>query len=236
MRAGAKWRLRRHRQPGMVQRATGRETTSMDASQPAACLLLEAADRECAAGADPRPAAGVPAAADGLFRVWSDGPRRCRPELLDQELPDLDARGACLAGHLVHPAVDHQNGVRRTRRHRAAVRLAAPRLRVHRRQPDRPFVRPAGRRRRRLDYGAAGRSDLHHRLSHQRDGRGAAGRRGRRHEHGGGAAPQSRRHAAPEAGDRPRSRHGAGARAAGAVVRDLLGCRSFRMACAASLL
>ena len=114
-----------------------------------------------------------------------------------------------------------EDGVRRAGRHRAAVGLAAARLRVHRRRHDRGRLHPAVRRRGGLDHRAAPRPALRRRRPPGRDGPRAAGRGRRRHEHGGGAAHQPRRQPARQGRDRPRPRHGAGARPVGAVVRHL---------------
>ncbi len=176
-----------------------------------ACRLLEGADRARAAGAGARDAARVPAAADGLFLlrgVGSDG--NCR-NLLGQARPELDTHRARLAHGLVHPALDHQDGVRRVGRHRAGARLAAPCLCVHGRRSDRAELRSAVGSLGPLDHDHAARYALCRRRHSDGHRCRAAGRRRRCHEHGGGAQNQPRWQPSPESRYRSRPRHGSGA-------------------------
>ena len=147
--------------PANLQGLRQRFGDAANGNQPAdGCLVLAPTDRKRSVGAHPLHAAHLLAAADGLLRLRCHRAGSGGAKFLDQELPHLVAGRTGGVGRVVHATVDHQDGIRRAGRQRAAARLAAPRLRVHRRQPRCLVVHFAGWCRRRLDHGAVCQRDL----------------------------------------------------------------------------
>ena len=93
------------------------------------------------AAADPDVPAAVRAGGDGLFRLWRARPDRRHARPVDQGKPVAVAVAARRHRGLADPAMDREDGVRRARRHRADLRLAAEILHHHRRGAD--GARPA---------------------------------------------------------------------------------------------
>ena len=134
---------------GSIQRPRSTMTCSVRSRR-----RTPAAARQAQGGAGharPRHAAALSAAADDLFRLWGAWARRHRRELLGQGSSDLQPGRAGLARRLAHPALDHQDGVRRSSstRCRSSARSGAPMCSSA--QPGRRRADPACRRRRRLD-------------------------------------------------------------------------------------
>ena len=143
--------------------------------------------------ADPGVPAELRAGADGLFRLWRARPDRRDARSVDQGEPDAHALAARRHRGVADAAVDREDGVRRTGRQRAAVRLAADILRpdrrgVHGRGPDH-----ARRRRRRLAAFRQGRPSLHSGRDADRHRHRDPGRGGGRDVHRGGGAHRRRR-------------------------------------------
>ena len=149
---------------------------------------------------------------------------------MDQGAVDLEPGRARRNRGLAQPAVDHQDGVRGTGRHRSHSGLTATRLHRDRRHLHRRRLAGARRLRRRPARVRPARLSLPPRRIADRRRHRDPGRGCRRHVHRGGLAPRRRRQSPPRAGCPRRARHGAGARTAVAVTRHPGSGRGVRVA------
>ena len=133
-----------------------------------------------AAAADPGLPAELPAAGDDLFRLWRAWTHRCQPRHVDQGAVDIEPGRTGGNRGLAQPALDREDGVRRTGGLRSHLRLATQGLRPHRRRRHGRRHAHARRCRRRMDRVRSTGSPLYPRRDADRDRHRHPGRRRRR--------------------------------------------------------
>ena len=155
----------------------------------------------------------LPAGGHGVFRLRLDRPDRRGARSLDQGKSLARTVGTRRHRRMADAALDNQDGVRRTGRHRADLRLAAEILRHHRRSLHGGRSARPRRGRRPMAHICTSRSTLRHGRAAADSRHRGAGRGCGRHVDGGRRT--HRRDRQRTAGQRGagRARHGPGARA-----------------------
>ena len=183
---------------------------------------------------DPRLPPNLSPAGDDLFRLRGARDHRRHPRHVDQGATDALSSRAGRDRRLAEPAVDRENGFRRTGRQRTDLRLAAKGVCAHRRGLDRVRHADPRRRCRRMDHVRPRGSSLHSRRDADRRRHRGAGRRGRCDVDRGRRAPGRWRQRASGGCRARRARHGPGDRPLGAVGRHAGGGWTLRAGLRAS--